>query len=42
MAADLVIPDLVIGYRLELRQIARKVRCGHLYPGDLNRGDNYV
>ena len=42
MAVDLVIPDLVIGYRLVLRQTARKVRGGHFYAGDLNKGDNYV
>ena len=42
MAVELVIPDLVIGYRLELRQTARKVRGGHFYAGDLNKGDNYV
>ena len=42
MAVDLVIPDLVIGYRLELRQTAQKVCGGHFYAGDLNKGDNYV
>ena len=42
MAVDLVIPDLVIGYRLELHQTARKVSGGHFYAGDLNKGDNYV